>query len=118
MRVSSMSEEEFFNTAVGLLEHNPLRSADAAQAGAVAEAGRRGGTAILSGRPPQRYPAVHPGRAPLAGATIFAEHERLMRQVRESWTPPISSNAASHDYLQRAARIRLAPHTAAAVPTT
>jgi hypothetical protein len=112
MRVSSMSEEEFFNTAAALLEHNPLRSADAAQAGLLQKLGVEAGRRFsLSGFHNDVRLFIQEGAA-VGRATIFAEHERLMRQVRESWTPPISSNAGRNDYLQRAARIRLAPHTA------
>ena len=74
MRVSSMSEEEFFNIAAGLLEHNPVRSADAAQAGLLQklgiEAGRR--FALQNFHPDTRQ-FIEEG-ANVGRATIFAEH--------------------------------------------
>jgi hypothetical protein len=111
-RVTSMSDERFFSTAAALLEHNPIRRTDLGVVGLLQKLGIQTGKAFsLSLFCGDTAQSIQEGVA-VGRATILAEHDRILRRSRESWGPVTAAAGPRHDYLLRAARIRLAPHTA------
>jgi hypothetical protein len=111
VRVSSMSHERFFSTAAALLALNPVRPADHAFADVLQKLGLREGRSFaLSSFAPDMSQMIQEGAA-VGRASVLAEHDRLLRLARENWgvTPPADG---ATDYLNRAARIRMTPHTA------
>lgn len=111
VRVSSMSHERFFSTAAALLALNPVRPADHAFVDVLQKLGLREGRSFaLSSFAPDMAQMIQEGAA-VGRANVLAEHDRLLRLARENWgaTPPADG---ATDYLNRAARIRMTPHTA------
>lgn len=112
MRVTSMNDERFFSTAAALLASNPVRPEDEAKREVLRKLGVQAGESFsLSAFTPETGRHIQEGVA-VGRATVLAEHDRLLRRVRESWGPVSIRPPAADDYLQRAAHIRLAPHTA------
>jgi len=111
-RVTSMNDERFFSTAAALLEHNPVRRTDLGVVGVLQRLGIQAGKPFslsqFDGDTPQ---FIQEGVA-VGRATVLAEHDRILRRTRESWGPITDMPGPRHDYLHRAARIRLTPHTA------
>jgi hypothetical protein len=113
-RVTSMTDERFFSTAAALLQQNPIRRADLGIVNLLERLGLQAGKPFeLSAFPADTAQSIQEGVA-VGRATILAEHDRLLRRTRESWGPVTAELGPRHDYLHRAARIRLAPHTAQA----
>ena len=112
VRVSSMSHERFFSTAAALLAHNPIRPPDQAFAGMLQKLGLREGRSFtFSSFRSDTAQFIQEGAA-VGRATVLAEHDRLLRLARENWAPVSPPPDTGPDYLNRAARIRLTPHTA------
>ncbi len=112
VRVSSMSHERFFSTAAALLALNPVRPEDQAFAEVLQKLGlREGRTFAFSSFAPDMAQMIREGAA-VGRANVLAEHDRLLRLARENWTAATATDPAGKDYLDRAARIRLTPHTA------
>jgi hypothetical protein len=110
-RVTSMADDRFFATAAALLEHNPIRSDDLAFTDALERLGLRPGHPFsLSTLGPEMAQFIQEGVA-TGRAKILSEYNRLSRRMRESWVPETAPEPR-HSYLHRAARIRMAPHTA------
>jgi hypothetical protein len=109
-----MTDERFFSTAAALLQQNPIRRADLGIVNLLERLGLQAGKPFeLSAFPADTAQSIQEGVA-VGRATILAEHDRLLRRTRESWGPVTAELGPRHDYLHRAARIRLAPHTAQA----
>jgi hypothetical protein len=112
VRVSSMSHERFFSTAAALLALNPIRPADHAFAGLLQKLGLREGRSFtFSSFHSEAALALQEGAA-VGRANVLAEHDRLLRLARDNWTAVTPADPKRQDYLNRAARIRLTPHTA------
>ncbi len=112
VRVSSMSHERFFSTAAALLALNPIRAEDRAYADILQRLGLREGRSFtFSSFHSDAALAIQEGAA-VGRANVLAEHDRLLRLARENWMPATPTDPARKDYLDRAARIRMTPHTA------